>query len=252
MKITLATSFLTVPLAHRALHDRARGIIENSPSAIKAAIDAGYGIEIDVQLSKDCVAMVFHDDRMDRLTDKHGLVRDFTAKELSQITLKDSVDTIPTLNDVLKVVAGQAPLLIELKDQSLTLGDLDGRLERSVADSLRSYTGDVAVMSFNPKSMRHMQNFAPQIARGLTTCDFAQNDWPMCNGDKLRKLAEFTDYNEVAASFISHDRNDLDNPQLAKINDPILTWTIKSKEQESGARKIAANITFEGYLADFP
>lgn len=252
MKIALPKSFLGQPLAHRGLHARAKGIIENSPSAVQAAIDAGYGIEIDIQRSKDGAAMVFHDDRMDRLTHERGLLRDFTQSELSAIYLKDSTDTIDSLAQILERVRGQVPVLIEIKDQSLTLGDVDGSLEKAVASCLDGYNGDVAVMSFNPASMAFMAEYAPHIARGLTTCNFAPNDWPHCPSENLGPLQSFTRYQDVEASFISHDHRDLTSgyvTQFQRLGDPILTWTIKSADQEAVARHVADNITFEGYLA---
>ncbi|NVK07361.1 MAG: phosphodiesterase, partial [Marivivens sp.] len=96
----LPADFLTRPIAHRALHDKAAGRVENSPSAIQAAIDKGYGIEIDLQLSKDGVPMVFHDYALNRLTNQTGAVAQRTAAELSQITLTGGNDTIPTLAEV--------------------------------------------------------------------------------------------------------------------------------------------------------
>ena len=107
MRVPLPQAFLRAPIAHRALHDRARGVIENSPSAIRAAVKAGYAIEIDLQLSSDGVAMVFHDDDLDRLTAERGPVAARTAAELGRIELKDSTDTIPTLAQVLDLVGGR-------------------------------------------------------------------------------------------------------------------------------------------------
>ena len=133
MRVPLPAAFLAAPIAHRGLHDRGAGRIENSLSAIRAARDAGYGIEIDLQRSSDGVAMVFHDDTLDRLTDETGPVRARSAAELSHIRLKDSTDTIPTFAEVLAEVAGRVPLLVEIKDQSLVMGETDGRLEAAAA-----------------------------------------------------------------------------------------------------------------------
>ena len=97
----LPAAFLTRPIAHRALHDRAARRPENSRAAIRAAIAAGYGIEIDLQLSADGVPMVFHDETLDRLTAERGPVRARSARELGEIRLKGSEDRIPTLAQVL-------------------------------------------------------------------------------------------------------------------------------------------------------
>ena len=146
----LPESFLRLPIAHRALHDRQQGLIENSPSAIKAAIAAGYAIEIDLQLSQDGQAITFHDEELDRLTEESGPLNARSAAELGQITLKGSADKIPTFAEVLALIDGQVPLLVEIKDQTLTMAETDGRLEAEAARLLRDYRGPVAVMSFNP------------------------------------------------------------------------------------------------------
>ena len=164
-RVPLPESFLRLPITHRALHDRAVGRVENSPAAIKAAVAAGYGIEIDLQLSQDGVPMVFHDETLDRLTDQTGPVNARTAADLGRIRLTGSTDTIPTLAEVLTLIDGKVPLLIEIKDQSLVMGPIDGRLEAATANALKDYKGDVALMSFNPASVAHMARLAPHLPR---------------------------------------------------------------------------------------
>ena len=129
----LPADLLRRPIAHRALHDRSAGRPENSPAAIRAAVEAGYAIEIDVQGTSDGQAVVFHDEWMERLTEATGFVKDYTAAELGRITLRHSTDTIPTLPQVLAIVAGRVPLLIEIKDQTDRMAETDGRLEVAVA-----------------------------------------------------------------------------------------------------------------------
>ena len=131
--MTLPPAFLTQPLAHRGLHDLARGVAENSRAAIRLAIDHGYGIEIDIQGSADGEAMVFHDYELKRLTGAKGFVRERTAAELQKLTLSGGGEPPPTLAEMLDIVAGRAPLLIEIKDQSVRSLPTDGVLERRVA-----------------------------------------------------------------------------------------------------------------------
>ena len=126
MMVALPQSFVRLPLAHRGLHDRSAGRIENAMASFLAAVEAGYGIELDLQLSSDGQAMAFHDYGLDRLTHETGLVRDRTAKELSTITLKDTQDKIPTFAEVLDAVEGRVPLLIEVKDQDGAYGTAVG------------------------------------------------------------------------------------------------------------------------------
>jgi glycerophosphoryl diester phosphodiesterase len=255
MRVSIPASLIRIPVAHRALHDRSRGVIENSPSAIRGAIAAGYAIEIDVQLSVDGQAVVFHDDRIDRLTAATGWVREHTADALGQIVLTGGSDTIPTLPEVLTMVAGQVPLLIEIKDQSLTMSDTDGRLEAAVADALRGYVGDVAVMSFNPHSMAHMARLAPDVARGLTTSAYDPQDWVPLPPAQCDRLRDIPDYDRVGASFISHEGRDLRRPRVAALKAAgaaILCWTIRSPEDEARVRSVAQNVTFERYAAVIP
>jgi glycerophosphoryl diester phosphodiesterase len=251
----LPNTFLAAPIAHRGYHDRSAGRRENSLSAFKAAIGAGYGIELDVQPSSDGVPMVFHDDTLDRLTDQTGPIRDKTAAELGALRLKDSTDTIPTLSAVLDLVAGQVPLLIEIKDQDGANGPNVGPLEEAVAKTLIGYSGPVALMSFNPHSMAVIARVAPHLPRGLTTCSYPAHDWPAIPPADRARLATIPDYDRVGATFISHEAADLTRPRVAELKAAgaaILCWTIRSVEAEAKARQIAQNITFENYPAAIP
>jgi glycerophosphoryl diester phosphodiesterase len=244
----LPSEFLTRPFAHRGFHNRALGHVENSPSAIRAAVAAGYGIEIDVQLSRDGVAMVFHDETLDRLTDKTGLLADHLAADLQKITLTDSTDCIPTLAEVLAIVAGKTPLLIEIKDQTGDMSQTDARLEQATAKALADYNGPVAVMSFNPHCVAHMARLAPQIARGLTTSAYA--DWAPLDPAICDYLRDIPDYDRTGSVFISHEASDLDRPRVQALKSQgahIQCWTIKTKAAEQSARRLADNITFEGF-----
>lgn len=253
--VPLPAAFLRLPIAHRALHDRAAGRIENSPAAIRAAIDAGYAIEIDLQLSSDGVAMVFHDDDLDRLTAEKGPVRARTAAELGRIALTGGTDTIPTFAQVLAQVAGRAPLLVEIKDQSLVMGPTDGRLEAATARALDGYAGDVAVMSFNPAAIHHMARLAPGLPRGLTTAAYDAEGWAPMPEALCAHFRAIPDYDATGSSFISHEAGDLARPRvqaLAAQGAALLCWTIRSPAEEAAARALGANVTFEGYLSPLP
>jgi glycerophosphoryl diester phosphodiesterase len=247
----LPPEFLNRPFAHRGYHNRALGHIENSPSAIRAAIAAGYGIEIDVQLSRDGMAMVFHDESLDRLTDHAGLLADHLAVDLQKIILTDSTDCIPTLAQVLAVIAGQTPLLIEIKDQTGDMSQTDARLEQATAEALSDYSGPVAVMSFNPHCMAHMAQLAPQIARGLTTSAYDYAEWAPLDPAICDQLRDIPDYQRTGSVFISHEASDLDRPRVQALKSHgahIQCWTIKTKAAEQTARRLADNITFEGFI----
>ena len=250
--VPLPAAFLERPIAHRGLHDRAAGRIENSPAAFSAAIEAGYGIECDIQPASDGTPMVFHDYDLRRLTGRPGRIAAHTPAELSRIALTDGGDTIPTLASVLALVAGRVPLLIEIKDQDGAMGPGVGALERAVAATLHDYDGPVALMSFNPHSVAALAEAAPDRARGLTTSSYKAEDWPLLPEEVRARLREIPDYDAVGASFISHEAADLDRPRVADLKARgarILTWTTRSPEADAAARQVAENVTFEGYRA---
>ena len=249
--MTLPAAFFARPITHRGLHDRSKGVIENSPSAFKAAIAAGYGIELDVQLTSDAQAMVFHDYDMARLTGAQGAIRTRTAEVVRSMTLSGSDDTIFDLPAVLELVGGRVPLLIELKDQDGSMGPNVGPLERAVADALSHYDGDAAVMSFNPHSTAMMAELAPDHPRGLVTSAFDPSKLAPLSAKICDRLREIPDYDRSGASFISHEADDLSRPRVAELKAQgaaILCWTIKSQTQADEALKIAQNITFEGFI----
>ena len=250
--MSLPASFLSRPITHRALHDRKAGRVENSIKSIQAALDAGYGIEMDVQLTSDGHAMVFHDDLLDRLTGEAGPVRNRTRAELEAIALTDDGGMIPSLDKVLGMVAGKVPLLIEIKDQDGAMGPNVGPLEVATCAALQDYDGDVALMSFNPHAVAVCAEIAPDIPRGLVTSSYEAVFWPEVPAETRDILREIPDYDRVGACFISHESTDLDRPRVAALKAQgarILTWTIRSAEAESKARRIVDNVTFEGYLA---
>ena len=250
--MTLPPGFLTRPIAHRAYHDNAAGRPENSLAAMRAAVDAGYGIEIDLQLSSDGVAMVFHDYDLGRLTGSTGPVATRTAAELAGISLLHGTEGIPTLTQVLDVVAGRVPLLIEIKDQDGALGPNIGGLEAATAETLQGYWGPVALMSFNPHSIAAMAQLAPHLPRGLTTSAYRPDDWAPVPAAVCDTLREIPDYDRTGSCFISHEAFDLGRPRVAELKAQgaaVMCWTIRSPKAEAAARRIAQNITFEGYAA---
>jgi glycerophosphoryl diester phosphodiesterase len=255
MNPALPQDFLRLPIAHRALHDAGAGRTENSMAAVEAAVAAGCGIEIDVQLSSDGCAVVFHDDTLDRLTGRKGLVRETPAAELATIQLAHGGGTIPLLRDVLGAIGGKVPLLVEVKDQDGGMGPNVGALERAVAIDLAHYDGPVALMSFNPHSVDALRHYAPSVPRGLTTCSWRPEDWPGVAAATCDRLREIPDFARTGSTFLSHEARDLDRPRVQDLRAsgvPVLCWTIRSPEAEASARRLADGITFEGYSAAVP
>ena len=245
----LPPGFLDRPIAHRGLHDRAAGRIENSPAAFAAAVAAGYGIECDVQLSADGEAMVFHDATLDRLTAEHGPVRARTAAELGRIGLTGGEDRIPTLADLLAQVGGRVPLVIEIKDQG---GAFDatgvGPLEARVAAVLAGYAGPVAVMSFNPDSVAEMARLAPAVPRGIV----AGGDYGTLPPEKIAALRGMTAVEATGSAFVSVHHRELPSDRsraLRAAGLAILCWTIRSPQDAQTVAPHADAITFEGFAA---
>jgi glycerophosphoryl diester phosphodiesterase len=250
--MTLPASFFDRPFTHRALHDRKAGRVENSLKSITAAIDEGYGIELDVQMTSDGHAMVFHDDLLDRLTAVTGPVRARTRAQLEAIPLTDDGGTIAGLDTLLALVAGRVPLLIEIKDQDGAMGTDVGTLEAATVAALKGYAGDVALMSFNPHAVAVCAELAPHIPRGITTSSYEGVFWPEVPEATRDVLREIPDYDRTGSCFISHESTDLDRPRVAELKAQgahIFTWTIRSAKEEADARRIVDNVTFEGYLA---
>ena len=251
----LPKAFCRIPIAHRALHDAGQGRPENSRAAMRAAIAAGYGIEVDLQLSSDGQALVFHDYDMARLTGQPGAIRQRTAAEATQIALlHGDGETIPTLPEVLELVAGRVPLLVELKDQDGGMGPDIGALDAAAAAALAGYSGPVAVMSFNPHSVAELARLAPDLPRGLVTESYVASNVPL-SAATCDRLREIPDFDRVRAGFISHEAHDLARPRVQALRAagvPVLCWTVRSPEAEAEARRYADNITFEGYLPAVP
>lgn len=248
----LPRRFTARPLAHRGLHDAARGRVENSAGAFRAAMDAGYGIELDVRISRDEHPIVFHDATLDRLTRETGPVSARSAAELSRIALGDSGDCIATLAQTLDLIGGRVPVLIEIKDQADSPA-ADLAIARAVRDVLYARAGTdgawLALMSFNPLYVAAMRDLGDRVPRGLTTGPAsAYSHLP----DHLRaEMLRIAHYDAADCRFVSHDHRDLDNPRLTELKAggaTILCWTIRSQEEADAALRIADAITFEGFI----
>lgn len=212
--------------AHRGLHGS--GLVENSPAAFRAAIERGFGIECDVQRSSDGQAMVFHDWDLDRLTGERGAVQDRTAKQLGAIILAGSTDTIPTLRQVLDLVAGRAPLLIEVKSKR---EHRVAPLCMAVRRTLEGYRGRHAVMSFDPRVSRWFARQSPDTPRGLVV---TEENARTLSGGLRRHLALW----HAHPDFLAYDVRDFPSKFAAAQRArglPVLTWTVRSLELRAKA-----------------
>jgi glycerophosphoryl diester phosphodiesterase len=238
------------PIAHRGLHDAASGIIENTASSASAAIAANYGIEADLQLAADGEAMVFHDDVLDRLTDRTGTIEATSSASLRQVQYKGSSDRIVTLGELCDLVAGRTTLVLELKS------DFDGdmRLVRRTADVLRGYGGPVAVMSFDPDLIEALRHLAPKLARGMVADRYYTHPhWTFLKPAQKRNLAFLLHAPRSRPQFIAYRVDDLPSlaPMIARslFGLPLLTWTVKTDADRTRAQRYADQIIFEGFRA---
>ncbi len=215
--------------AHRGLHGG--GAIENSRAAFRAAIALGHGIECDVQAAQGGEAFVFHDDRLDRLTGKSGPVDERSATTLDLIHLTGTDEPLSRLTEMLTLVAGRVPILIEIKAKSGRIGPLC----LSVRRALEGYRGPAAIMSFNPEVPRWFAHHAPRIARGLVV---SEQDKPPLRGRIERRLSLW----RARPDFLAYDVRDLPSPFAAAARArgvPVLTWTVRDAAAEATAREHA-------------
>jgi glycerophosphoryl diester phosphodiesterase len=236
------------PIAHRGLHDAKAGIVENSLSAFRAAIASGYAIELDLQPSRDGEAMVFHDETLERLTEAQGRVNAHDAGALRALRLRGTGDTIPTLKEVLDLVAGKVPLLIEIKAWTRRVGLLEAR----AATHLRDYRGPVAVQSFNPLSLRWYRHNVPVIPRGLLSTDYrAATPCALTRRERFA-LRHLLAAPVIRPHFIAYDVRALPAlaPRIARaLGLPLIAWTVASDEERRIGARYADNIIFEGFRA---
>lgn len=249
--MNLRPDWLTArPIAHRGLHDRTDGRIENSPAAALAAVERGFAIECDVQLSADGEAMVFHDFALDRLTGETGPVAARTAAELGRTRLKDSTDTIPTLPAFLDLIAGRVPLVVEIKSRF----DGDLRLTRRVAEVLSGRSDPVAIKSFDPDPIVCLRAAAlPGVPLGVVAeARYEHGEWKSLSDEKKVELPNLLHYERTRPDFLSWRVDDLPHaaPHLCRVGLglPVMTWTVRTPEQRTRAGRWADQIVFEGFV----
>ena len=229
----------TRPVAHRGLHDAAAGTPENSLAAFEAAAAAGYAMECDLQLAADGVAMVFHDAKLERLTQAAGPLGAHPAAALRELRLLGTDEPIPTLADLLARIDGRAPILIELKHDVSPVGPL----EEAAWRELRRYRGPYAVQSFDPDSVAWFRDHAPEATRGQVSAD-----WRRFRENERPALANAWRAISARPQFLAWTIHGLPHwaPSLARrLGLPLLSWTVRTAEELARARRCGANPIFE-------
>src|SRR5256714_743515 len=245
-----APDWLTArPVAHRGLHDRARGIIENMPGAASAAISSNFAIECDIQLTADGEAMVHHDDLLGRLTEGSGTLRDKSAAELRAVKFKDTSERMMSLGDLCELINGRVPLVIEVKSHF----DGDRKLVKRMAEVLASYSGPAAGMSFDPDQVLALRETIPALPRGIIAeRSYDEADWPEATPIQRRGMMHLRHAFRTRPHFVAYWIDELPAaaPWIARnlFGLPLLTWTVRTPEQRERAARYADQIIFEGFL----
>lgn len=229
------TSWLAAqPIAHRGYHDMNREVWENTLSAFSRAVEAGFAIECDLQYTSDSVPVVFHDDDMQRLCGLKGDVRAKTAAELGLLSIGGTKDKVPTLSQLLRLVDGRVPLVLELKGR---MGDDEG-FAAAVLDTLETYKGHVALMSFDHWLLKDLKALDAPYPLGLTA-----------EGSRPETFFVHEEAMQLGLDFISYFYGDLPNPFISKertLGCTVITWTVRDRAAQQHSFAHADQMTFEG------
>jgi len=245
-----APAWLTArPVAHRGLHDISRGIVENMPGAVQAAIAGNFAIEVDIQLTVDDEAMVHHDDALGRLNEGSGALVQKTAAELKAVQFKNTSEHMMSLADLCTRVAGRVPLVIEVKSHF----DGDRKLVRRMAEVLSSYSGPVVGMSFDPDQVLALRQLAPNLPRGIVAQrDYDDDYWKKLTKEQRDSMLYLRHGFRTEPHFVAYwvDQLPAPAPWIARniFGCPLLTWTVRTPEQRERAAQYADQMIFEGFV----
>ncbi len=234
-------------VAHRGIYDNDAGVIENTMPAFRKAVEMGYNIELDVQLTKDGQLITYHDDNLKRIFGIDKFVDEFTFDELQSLRfLQSETARIPLFSEVCELCAGKVGIMIEIKKKASN--ELDHKVEDELLKVLKPFEGklDFIVKSFNPFSVDYMRVKAPSYRRGFLSYansldDYKDYQQPMVERllfDKDRKV-EFFDF------LIKKPESQLLKTMIGKM--PIIFWTVDSQETYDLAMKLGNNIIFEHF-----
>lgn len=236
------------PIAHRGLHDTARGLIENTAGAVRAAITADYGIEVDLQISADGEAMVHHDDALGRLTEGEGRLDLLSAAELKRVPFRGSDERMMTLGGLCDLVAGRVAMLLELKSRF----DGDARLPIRVVAVLSAYRGAVAPMSFDPMQLNLLRHNSPSLPRGIIAAKYRPHAyWDQMPPWLRQSMGSLLPALTARPHFVAYAIGDL--PALAPLFArhalclPLLTWAVRTEAERRCAGRWADQMIFEGF-----
>lgn len=237
------SKLMGVHYAHRGLFNNETDAPENSLNAIRKAVEAGYGIEFDIQLSKDDVPIIFHDASLKRMCGVDGKVWDYTLEELQKMKLADSNQTIPTLEQVLEVVGGKVPLIIEYK-----MDRVDTKVCELGNAILKKYEGAYCIESFHPFAVKWYREHRPDVIRGQLSRDFAKTDY---KGIQYFAMTHLLLNFLTRPDFIAYNHKDADKFSrrlCGELGALSVAWTIKSREQYEEAKPHFELFIFDSFI----
>ena len=245
-----APDWLTArPVAHRGLHDISRGIVENMPGAVQAAIAGNFSIEVDIQLSADGEAMVHHDHALGRLTEANGELVDRTAAELKALKFRDTDERMMSLSDLCAIVAGRVPLVIEVKSH------FDGgrKLVKRMADVLSTYSGRAVGMSFDPDQVLALRELLPSRPRGIVAQRSYEDEyWAKLTREQRDNMLYLRHGFQTQPHFVAFKVDHLPAPApwIARnvFGCALLGWTVRTAEQRTRVGQYADQMIFEGFV----
>ncbi len=249
--MTLDPLFLR-PIAHRGLHSREAGRIENTAPAFAAAIEAGFGIECDLRPALKGLPIVFHDETLDRLVDGTGPVADLGPTTLARLRYKEQDTRILTFAEFLAQVGGRVPLLVEVKSE---WEPPDIVFLSEIAQLALDYGGPLALMSFDTEVMTVLRELAPQIPRGVVSGGYKDEHgetwWrDRIDDERASRLARLQDSAACTPAFYAYHVKSLPTPETATAREihglPLFAWTVRSAEDWAIARTHADAPIFEG------
>ena len=231
--------------AHRGLYDNEHGIPENSMAAFRRAVDKGYGIELDVHLTADNQLVVFHDDTLTRMCGMNKKISSFLYSDLMQLRLLGTEEGIPLFKDVLELIDGKVPLIIELKVD----GSNQNLLCPLVWQLLSRYKGDYCIESFHPFVLQWFKRHEPQVVRGQLSCNFSKEN-PHCDIVLFLMSNLMTNF-FTHPDFIAYKYLDLDNPAVIYnrklFHIMTVVWTIPGKPTYDRFKNKVDAMIFEGF-----
>jgi glycerophosphoryl diester phosphodiesterase len=245
-----APDWLTArPVAHRGLHDISRGIVENMPGAVQAAISGNFSIEVDIQLSADGEAMVHHDNALGRLTEESGELIEKTAAQLRAVKFNDTAERMMSLGDLCAMVDGRVPLVIEVKSRF----NGDRKLVKRMADVLSSYQGPAVGMSFDPDQVLALRELLPGRPRGIVAQRSYEDEyWKKLTQEQCAAMLYLRHGFRTLPHFIAYKVDHLPAPApwIARnvFGCALLSWTVRTSEQRARAGQYADQIIFEGFV----